>query len=356
MEAIELLKKYKQTVDTLLNDYFEEKDRVIGSRNQISRQVIRSIKDFTLAGGKRLRPALVYYGYKAMGGRKEIAIQKASMSIELIHSYLLIHDDVIDKDEFRHGISTVHYKYRQIAKKLYKKTNPVHFGNSIAITIGDMACSMGNEIIFEANFKPEVILRALRKIQDIVYHTIPGEILDVILESRGSATEEEVMEMYEQKTARYTFEGPLSLGAVLANAPESDINNFSKYAIPLGNAFQLRDDILGVFGDEKKLGKPVGSDIIEGKQTLLVVKALEKSNREQKKVLRSLLGKKNLKQKEIDSFRELIIETGSLDYAQKLSQSLVDQSIVALKKINIQHKESRQFLEGIAQFIIQRQH
>ena len=127
-----------------------------------------------------MRPAFVYYSYLACGGKDSLEILEASMAIELVHTFLLIHDDIIDRDEKRHGIMTVHEKYRRLGERIAPKKDSIHFGNSMAIVVGDMAHAMANEIMFNIKFPSEVVLRALNVLQDIVYVTIPGEMLDVV--------------------------------------------------------------------------------------------------------------------------------------------------------------------------------
>jgi geranylgeranyl diphosphate synthase type I len=136
---------------------------------------------------------------------------------------------------------------------------------------------------------------------------------------------------------------------------KEELQKITNYALPLGTAFQIRDDILGVFGDEKKLGKPVGSDIIEGKQTLLLIKAMKNANKSQLKELKNTIGNKDVTKKQIENFREIIKETGSLDYSVKLSNELVVEAKDALKKANLKNAESIYFLEGIADYIIHRE-
>jgi len=355
MTAQEYLKEYKKRFQPFLKEYFETKIKEAKKNHSLTEEALRIIADFTFAGGKRIRPALVYYGYLAVGGKDDDEIVKTSMSIELVHSFLLIHDDIIDRDEKRHGTETVHERYRKIAQKYFPSKDTWHFGVSMAIIAGDLTASMASEIIFNSNFPPQTIIRALDKLQQIVYVTIPGEMLDVYLGFQGKSTEEEILLMHEGKTARYTFEGPLHLGAVLAGAKDETLKYFSEYAVPVGQAFQIRDDVLGVFGDEKKLGKPVGSDIIEGKQTLLLIKALEKASSAEKKFLQGVIGKETLTKEELEKFRAIIKETGSLDYSEKLAQKLVEQSIVALEKIDFKNKKAKDFLFKIAQYIIQRE-
>lgn len=355
MEAIELLKKYKKTIDPCLRAYFEKKIKKLGQDDFLAKQAIEIIADFTLADGKRIRPALIYYGYLASGGQKGKKIIEASMSLEFVHSFLLIHDDIIDRDEKRHGVETVHERYRKMGKNITaSKEDSSHFGNSMAIIVGDMAHTMANEIIFNSKFPPEIIIKALDKIQEIVYITCAGEMLDVFLENRGYASEKEILKMFEEKTSRYTFEGPLQFGAILSGNGKKMANVFTRYSLPLGKAFQIRDDILGVFGSEKKLGKPVGSDIIEGKQTLLLIKALEKGNKKQKAIIKKCFRKKDLTPKELEEFRKVIRETGSLEYSQNLAGKFVKEALRALDGLNLKNNEALGFLKGIADYIIKR--
>lgn len=357
MEAAKILEDYKKIINPLLQEYFKRKINQAEKINPLFHQAVKTIADFTMAGGKRIRPAMVYYGYLAAGGRSEKEILEASISIELIHSFLLIHDDIIDCDGIRHGIKTVHEKYKEIGKiiSLNKDNDNHHFGNSMAIIVGDIAHAMGYEILFNAKFSPEIIIKALDKLQKIVYDTIPGEMLDVIMENRGTTTEEEILGMFESKTSRYTFEGPLYLGAILAGADEKFLKSFTKYALPLGKAFQIRDDILGVYGDEEKLGKPVGSDVIEGKQTLLLLKAIENGSNIQRDKLKKYLGKKDLAESELEDFRKIIRDTGSLEYSCELADKFIEESVKALEDVDFRDKKAEIFLRTIADYVVRRE-
>lgn len=235
-----------------------------------------------------------------------------------------------------------------------EKQSPVHFGESLAIVVGDMAAAFGNDIIFNSRFPPERKQKALSKLQEIVLNTVSGEILDVMLEARGKATEKEILEVHRNKTAKYTVEGPLHLGALLAGAGKSELKALTDYAIPVGIAFQIQDDILGAYGDEKKLGKPVCSDLREGKQTLLIAKALEFGDRSQRKVINGLLGRRDVSQKEIESFRDIIRETGSLAYSQDLARHHIETGKKIISKSRLDG-ETKEFLSGIADYIVNRE-
>lgn len=356
MQAKEYLNNYKKELEPLLKEYFKEKKENFKKVDYLAEEAVKIIEKFTLSGGKRIRPAMVYYGFLLGGGEvneeNKRKILEASMAIELIHSFLLIHDDIIDRDAKRHGMETIHEYYKKIAEKFFPKIDKNHFGNSMAIIVGDLAASMANEILFKSKFTPEVILKALQHLQKIVYTTIPGEMLDVVMEAKGSSTEKEILRMHEGKTAFYTFEGPLHLGAILAgNNSEKLLKDISQYSNAVGKAFQIRDDILGVFGDEEKIGKPVGSDIIENKQTLLVIKVLESGNSKQKLKLKELLGKKNLSLEELGIFRKILVETGSLKYSEDLAKKYSEDSFEVLTQIDTQSEEGRDFLYEIAKYV-----
>lgn len=355
MDAKKTLVEFKGRIDPYLEKYFQKKIKEAGKLDIIAEETVRFIQDYTMAGGKRIRPAFLYFGYLAAGGKDTKKALEISIAVELLHSFLLIHDDIIDRDPSRHGVETIHERFKRIGKKYGLSEDHEHFGNSMAMMAGDMTAAMACEIIFTSKFSPENIIRALDKLQKIVFITVPGEMMDVMMQYAGEATEEAVLRMHECKTARYTFEGPLHLGCILAGGDAELLKHFSKYALPLGKAFQIQDDILGVFGEAKKIGKPVGSDIIEGKQTVLVIKALELGNPGQKAIIRKYLKKSELSAKELEIFRQVIKETGSLEYSQKLAGKFIQESIAALRKIEFKNKKAEEFLSGIAEYMLSRE-
>jgi len=354
VDARKTLGEYKRKVEPELEAFFE---KVIFENRKSDKNIAEALahaRKITMSGGKRARAAFMYYGYLAAGGKNKKEMIRASMSIELIHSFLLMHDDVIDCDELRHGVKTMHVQYAQVAKRYFKNKDAKHFGNSIAIIIGDILGALGNQILFETKFDPKAVIRALRKMQDIVSCTAIGEAQDVYIENKGRASEKEVLRMYENKTAKYTIEGPLHLGAILAGADGKFLQILSGYSIPAGIAFQIQDDILGVFGQVKKIGKPVGSDIRQGKQTILVARAFKNANPVQTKVLKDCLGNANLTEADLERFKQVIVETGSLAYAQKMAEKLIAEAKEKIEKASMQ-KEAKEFLSDIADYMLNRE-
>ena len=354
MAKLTVLSEFKKKIDVEIEKYLNRVIKETKKRDAVMADAVRYVKKMVLASGKRLRPAFMYYGYLAAGGREKEKMLKTAVSIELIHIFLLIHDDIIDRDNIRHGVDTMHKRYEKLGRKIFKQKDFGHFGDSMAIIIGDMVGALGNQVIFESKFKPALIMQALDKLQTIVSLTCVGEAQDVYIEYRGRAKENEILRMYENKTAKYTVEGPLHLGAILGGTSGKTLEGLSRFALPLGIAFQIQDDILGVFGNEAKLGKKVGADIIEGKQTLLVARAKSESDRRQKKMLENLLGNRQLDLKGIQEFQEIVRESGAYDYAKKLSYNLVRQAKDELNKLKIK-AEAKDFLRDIADYMIERE-
>ncbi|MGW8185085.1 MAG: polyprenyl synthetase family protein [Candidatus Moraniibacteriota bacterium] len=354
MNIKEELSVFQAKVNPELKVFFDQVIKDSRENNFVTTEALRQVKKITLSGGKRLRPALMYWSYLGVGGQDEKEIIKTSISIELIHIFLLIHDDIIDNDAKRHGVETIHCKYNKIGKIISKgKRDSAHFGNSMGIVVGDIIGALGNQVLYKSKFDAKLIIRALERLQEIVARVAIGEAQDVIIEYKRLASEEEVLDMYKNKTAKYTIEGPLHLGAILGGASDELLDKISKFAVPVGIVFQIQDDILGIFGDEEKIGKPVGSDIQEGKQTILVVKALEKANKKQKEILLNLVGKRDITKKEIEEFRNIIRETKALDYANNLAQKLVEEGKSEVVNIGFD-KETQKILLALADYMTKR--
>lgn len=352
------LKAFKERLDPNIGAYFDRVIEDTGKKDIFVTDALRYTKMLMLAGGKRLRAAFMYYGYLGAGGTEEEKILEASMSIEYTHAFLLIHDDIMDQDDMRHGVMTLHRQYADFGKIFSPEKDRAHFGNSIALIIGDMLCAFGNDIIFSSGFPVERKFRALSKLQHIVSFTVIGQARDIYMEYKGEASEEEILAMYRNKTAKYTVEGPLHLGALLAGASQELLDGLSAYAIPLGIAFQIQDDILGIFGDAKRLGKPVGSDIHEGKITLLVSRALRDGTAAQRKRLTTILSLgDNLTEKDIREFRELIRVTGAFDSAQQLAAQYITEGTRALEAIRGKLiPRAHEFLLSVAEYMTRREY
>ncbi len=350
------LSSFKTRVDREIAVFLDRAIKETAKHDRFMTEALRYVKTLVLSGGKRLRAAFMYYGYVAAGGEDRERMLRAAVSIELVHIFLLIHDDIIDRDEKRHGMATAHAHFESIARTVFSHADAAHFGNSMAIIVGDMVGALGNQIIFESGFPPERVLKALAKLQNIISFTVLGEAQDILIEYAGKATEAEILSMYEHKTARYTLDGPLQLGVILAGGSNELAEAFGRYAVPLGIAFQIQDDILGVFGSEERLGKPVGSDIEEGKISILVSRALERTSRGDQNELLHILKKGNaLSQADICRFRDILTVSGSLESARETARAYIESGKREILPLPLP-AETKDFLVGIADYMMNREY
>ena len=347
-----ILGHYQTQVNKSLEVFFDQKIKEAAEISEYTRAVAVNAQEYTLRGGKRLRPVFCIYGYKCLRDEHIEAIIAASISLELMQSYLLIHDDIMDEDELRRGKPTFHIMCKALGEHLFgtNDTKARKFGENIATVAGDLLEAYGEEVLVTSPFESKYVKKALAKYAETAKNVGYGQILDITAELEESITEDEILMIHKLKTASYTIEGPLHIGALLAGAEEADLQILSNYGIPLGLAFQIQDDILGLFGSEEKTGKPVGSDIREGKKTLLIFHALKRGNDEEKGVLLKTLGNPHVTMKEIDRIRNIVRGTGSLDYSRTLVDELTAQAVQAIQDAPFR-TEARDFLIKIADFI-----
>ena len=352
-EAEKLLSWFKDEVDFQINIFLDKKIEEAKEISQEATILVDEVKRFVSAGGKRVRPAFLYSGYIAAGGRAHAAATFASLSVEFLHTFALIHDDIIDRSDTRRGKPTSHKAFENIHKSKKYLGDKVHFGLSSAILAGDLAFTFAEEILTSSPFPQERLRRARYFFDQMKFQVITGEYLDVLGSYKKRLTEEEVLNILEYKTAKYTVERPLQIGAMLAGAEVSILEAFTAYGIPLGQAFQLQDDILGVFGDSKKIGKPVGSDIREGKKTVLIAKTYEWASKSEEKILDRVVGNWVATEKDLSRVKEIIYSVGAYDYAAKLSHRLIDQAKLAIDKAKI-NDEGKNYLVAGADYVLNR--
>lgn len=340
------LKYYQDKMDIELNVFFSRKIRQVNNIDNSSIDMIKKAREFNLRDGKRIRPILMIMGYKCFKEKKLDQVIRAALAVELMESFLLIHDDIMDNDTLRRGKPTIHKIYEK------EKNNP-DFGKNMALLLGDLLAIFGSEAILSSDFRHKIKARAVEKFNQIIANTIFGQTLDYLGDFNKEFSEDYAKRIHILKTAKYTIEGPLHIGAILAGAKDRHLNKISKFAIPLGQAFQMKDDILNIFGDESKIGKSVCSDIKEGKKTLLIAKALENSQLKQRLFIKKCLGNSNLSKKDIEKLKNIIIDSGSLVYSNTLAQQLVDNAKLIIKNSKFK-KDARYFLLQLADYIITR--
>ena len=243
-----------------------------------------------LAGGKRLRPAFCYWGWRGAGGGDTEEAVRAATSLELLQACALVHDDVMDGSDTRRGQPSAHRRFAALHRGSSWLGSPEAFGTGAAILLGDLCLAWSDELLFDSGLPSEALLRA-KPVYDVMRtELMAGQYLDLLEQARGGGSVERALRVVRYKAAKYTIERPLHLGGTLAGAGPELLDVYTAYGLPLGEAFQLRDDVLGVFGDPAETGKPAGDDLREGKRTVLIATAVERATPAQAAQLRRHLG------------------------------------------------------------------
>ncbi len=356
-KAVNQLKEWRDRVNDIIekefNDHIERAEKI----HPEGARAVEYLKDYTLRSGKRIRPACIIAGYKGVGGKEDEKIFPASTSIEALQTYLLIHDDIMDEDEERRGGPALHIMYEEHFEEKDYIGRKEKFGMDMGIIAGDLANSYAVDQLAKSGFDHEKRLKALRKLEYIHRHTGFGQILDRLSNNKpvGEMSVNDLLTIHTYKTAHYTIAGPLELGAILGEGTEEQKEILKKYGMNAGKAFQLYDDILGLYGNREKLGKPVDSDLKEGKKTMLILKALENGDKSQKEKIKKALGNKEITTEEVKEVREIVKETGSYDYSQKKINELIETAKETVESTGIIEPEIKDFLLGIADYIITRE-
>ena len=288
-----------------------------------------------IAGGKRLRPAFCYWGYVAAAGRPADPdpLLRAAASLDLLHASLLVHDDLLDGSDTRRGAPSAHRRF----EALLPGPRATRFGEAAAILLGDVLFSWSAEMFESAGLSPEAIRDAAPVLATMRSEVLLGQYLDVAAafgatdRSTRQAQIHTAEKVLEFKSARYSVRRPAELGATLGEAPPGLLAALGTYGSLVGRAFQLRDDILGVFGDPGATGKPAGDDIREGKRTVLVLTALENGDARQHDTLDSLLGTPGLTEEDLMTAREIIEATGARNSCEELIARSATEALTALE-------------------------
>ncbi|WP_130873629.1 polyprenyl synthetase family protein [[Pseudopropionibacterium] massiliense] len=287
------------------------------------------------AGGKRLRPAFCYWGYVVAAGRPTDPgpLLRAAASLDLLHASLLVHDDLVDGSDTRRGAPSAHRRF----EALLPGPRAARFGEAAAILLGDVLFSWSAEMFESAGLSPEAVRRAAPVLATMRSEVLLGQYLDVAAafgatdRSTPRAQADTAEKVLEFKSARYSVRRPAELGATLGEAPPDLLAALGTYGSLLGRAFQLRDDLLGVFGDPDITGKPAGDDIREGKRTVLVLTALENGDARQRNTLESLLGSPGLTEEDLTTARDIIEATGARNSCEELIARSTTDALTALE-------------------------
>jgi geranylgeranyl diphosphate synthase type I len=313
---------------------------------------LASLRALVLAGGKRLRPAFCYWAYVGLGGDPaDPVVIDAGAALELLHTFALIHDDVMDASSRRHGIDTVHVEHAGRHATEDWRGEPDRFGTGVAILVGDLAFVYSDRLLNGAPRAAKEVFDELRLEVNI------GQYLDLLGTARRSANPELARRICQYKSGKYTVERPLHLGAALA-APDrlaEVTGDLSAYGMPLGEAFQLKDDLLGVFGDPGVTGKPVGEDLREGKPTLLYALARAAATGAALRLLEERFGEADLTGDEVAGIQAVFEATGARRRVETIVEGLVDEALDAATRLPVD-AAAGDALTDLAHFVAGRDH
>jgi geranylgeranyl diphosphate synthase type I len=309
--------------------------------------VADALEAFVLGGGKRLRPAFAYWGYRGAGGVDSDAVVAAVSSLELVQASALIHDDLMDRSDTRRGEPAVHRRFAVRHFEAGWRGDAGQFGDNAAVLLGDLCLVWSDELLHSCGVEADAVARARPVFDEMRTEVTVGQYLDVLTQATGDTSLERASKVATYKSAKYTVERPLLMGAALAGASAEVSAAYSAYGLPLGEAFQLRDDVLGVFGDPEQTGKPAGDDLREGKRTYLVAAAHETADPADRAELDGRLGDPDLDGAGVARLREIIRGTGALTRTEQRITTLTAAAVAALSVAPLE-ADARQVLRDLA--------
>ncbi|GAA4817877.1 polyprenyl synthetase family protein [Tomitella cavernea] len=326
----------RDAVDAALRDFFASRRPVVAGVGAEFAEAADLLEEFVLRGGKRMRPLFAWTGWLCAGGAatgdSADAMIRACSALELVQACALIHDDFIDSSDTRRGHPTVHVDVARRHREVGWSGDSAHFGAGVAVLLGDLALAWADDMLRECGLPADAQERISPMWSAMRTEVLGGQLLDVVTESCGDESFDAAMRVNRFKTAAYTVERPLQLGASAADADPAMLRVFGGLGIDLGIAFQLRDDLLGVFGDPAVTGKPSGDDLCEGKRTVLLALALaeaDSADPDSAALLRSSIGT-DLTHAQVAGLREIISGLGAVDEVERMIAELTDRAHTAL--------------------------
>jgi geranylgeranyl diphosphate synthase type I len=294
------------------------------------RGVFTTLHRFVLAGGKRLRPLFCYWGWRAAGGADGTPIVIASAALELFHAFALIHDDIMDGSDRRRGEPSVHRLFADIHSRSAWRGDPASYGRNTALLCGDLCAAWADQMFHECGLSAEQVHRGYGVFAVMRTEVIAGQYLDLV-SGVGDGSVASALTVIRMKAARYTVTRPLQIGAALAGDGPESLAALETFGDPLGDAFQLRDDVLGVFGDPAVTGKSILDDLREGKPTVMMALARGSADRDQARRLKDLFGNPDLDPDGAAELRAIIVDTGALERIEQMIKVRTEAALAALE-------------------------
>ena len=343
MNMREYFTEKKCRISTFLKTYLDSYRDQFLRIHEIGDDTLTRIYEFTVQG-KMIRGGLVSLGHDLFAEARERELTPLGGALELLQSALLIHDDIMDRDFSRRGRPSLFYQYADLAEQ-WGLNEAYHTGESLGICAGDIAFFLAFDIIggvdFPADKKSEIFSLSARELSYVGV----AQMVDVVYGVGGKIpSAEDVLRLYRYKTGRYTFSLPLLIGGIAASRNRETIQILENLGMALGTIFQIRDDELGLFGEEEKLGKPIGSDIREGKKTLHYLTLLEKVSEKELELLKGTIGNKDAKQEDITRVRELMHKYEILDEIRRIVNEIVETAEAYIDQLTETRRDAKEVL------------
>lgn len=336
-----MLKHMRHQIDRSLA-IFMDRIKTVYQLDLVDPILYQSLREYVLRDGKRIRPLLLilsYKGYRTSRQPMSPSIYYVSTCIELLHNFMLIHDDIIDRSDLRRGKPTMH----RLLSRAAKGPERHRLGQDLGIVTGDIVYALAIDAFLSIHEDPRRKEEALKYFIQTAVFTAMGEFIDTLHSTRPitSVTEDDVFLNYSLKTARYTFDCPLVVGAILAGAPRLETRRLSEIGLLVGQAFQIQDDIIGIFDSQKNIGKTILSDLEESKKTILVCHANRTLPPGERKKFLQIFSKSKKTYADLVAIRKIFLESGSLHYALNALQTRMERAKTLLEKLTLQPRFRR---------------
>ena len=321
---------FRGAIQTALDAFLDEQAARLAALGEDAARLVDAARG-SVSGGKRFRAAFCLWGFRAVRADvpDEASLVRAAAALELLHASALVHDDYMDASDTRRGRPATHKAFEALHRERGWSGNAEQYGAAAAILLGDLLLSWSDELLRRCGLPDDVVREALTYFDTTRSEVISGQFLDVSVQARGESDVDQAMRVLRYKSAKYSIERPLHVGAALAGAQPALLDALTRFGLPLGEAFQLRDDLLGVYGDPGLTGKPAGDDLTEGKRTVLVALALRHAPAADAKRLDEALGCA-LDVDEVEELRRIIEDSGAHAEVERRIDDLTTRSLAAL--------------------------